>query len=244
MIKRMLSFYFLLTLMGGSILAVQTEQQSHASCAETSGKIPELVDFHKVIYLIWHEAYPVKDYAALVSYVPDIQMLAEKLYDAKLPGILRNKETKWKEGIAELKKSVNAYSSAARGTDKEALLNAAEELHFRYEMLVRIIRPVLREIDEFHKVLYVIYHKYLPIKDYEKIKASSEDLKTKAEAIAQASLPKKYLGKTEAFNAAADALLQECKRSVMIFKAGNGEAIEKAVEDIHTKYRAFEAIFE
>lgn len=62
------------------------------------------------------------------------------------------------------------YNEAASSGDNESLLNAAEELHSKYENLVRIIRPVIKEIDEFHKILYVIYHKYYPDKKNEEIR--------------------------------------------------------------------------
>ena len=55
---------------------------------ETSSNVPELIEFHDVIYLIWHEAYPDKDYEALRNFVNDVNEYANKLYDAQLPGIL------------------------------------------------------------------------------------------------------------------------------------------------------------
>ncbi len=219
-------------------------QNDESYTQETEGKVPELIEFHKVIYLIWHEAYPVKDYAALRNYLPEIFAYTQKLYKAKLPGILRDKEEKWKEGIAELKKAVNAYNGAVRNSDDQALLDAAELLHSRFEMLVRIIRPVTREVDQFHRVLYVVYHKYLPDKKYDRIKTASEELKLKAEAITTAELPGRLKPKSDQFNTAAIALHESSKELQKICETGDGNAIEKAVEDLHTAYRNLETIFD
>ncbi len=219
-------------------------QSDESYSSETEGKVPELVEFHKVIYLIWHEAYPVKDYAALRNYLPDIFDYTEKLYRAKLPGILRDKEEKWKEGIAELKRAVSAYNTAVRNGDNQALLDAAESLHSQFETLVRIIRPVTPEVDRFHRVLYVVYHKYLPDKKYDKIKTASEELKLKAEAITTAELPRRLQQKSEQFTAAATALFEFSKGLQKICESGEGNDIEKAVEDLHTAYRNLEAIFD
>src|SRR5512139_1105049 len=169
---------------------------------ETESSVPELSAFHEVIYPIWHTAYPEKDYAALRKYALEVKSGAEKIYAAKLPGILHERQAKWDQGVAELRKTVDAYLAAAAGTNDEALLAAAETLHSRYEMLVRTIRPVLKEVDDFHKVLYVVYHKYLPEKEFVKIKEASGDLAARAEAITKASLPKRLESKTEAFQKA------------------------------------------
>ena len=207
---------------------------------ETESTVPELSAFHEVIYPTWHTAYPEKDYAALRNYAPEVKSGAEKIYAAKLPGILHERQAKWDQGVAELKKTVDAYLAAAAGTDDAALLAAAENLHSRYEMLVRIIRPVLKEVDEFHKVLYVVYHKYLPAKDYAKIKEAAADLTARAGAITKATLPKRLEAKTEAFRKAADELYLATKA----LAEAPDTSMAAAVEIVHTKYQALEKVFE
>ena len=211
---------------------------------EISGSVPELEEFHNVIYEIWHNAYPNKDIASLKSYVKDVNSGAQKIYEAKLPGILRDKETKWNEGLTELKKAVDEYNSAASGTNDEQMLNSAEALHAKFEMMVRIIRPVLKEVDDFHKVLYVVYHKFMPEKDYDKIKSVSEELKIKAEAIVNAKPNKKVESKSDAFKSAANDLLTAVNELVETCKGNNNTAIEKAAENMHTKYQKLEAVFD
>jgi hypothetical protein len=207
---------------------------------ETESSVPELSAFHEVIYPIWHTAYPEKDYAALRKYAPEVKSGAEKIYAAKLPGILRERQAKWDQGVVELRKTVDAYIAAAAGTNDEALLAAAETLHSRYEMLVRTIRPVLKEVDDFHRVLYVVYHKYLPDKDYAKIKETSGDLAAKAEAITKASLPKRLESKAEAFQKAAADLNEAAKA----LAAAPEASLAAAVETVHTRYQALEKVFE
>ncbi len=226
------------------VLFVFAGAQAAAQSQETESSVPELTAFHEIIYPIWHTAYPDKDGAALRSYAPEVKTLAERVYAAKLPGILHEKQAKWDQGLAELKKSVDAYLAAAAGTDDAALLSAAEALHARYEMMVRIIRPVLKEVDDFHKVLYVVYHNYLPEKNYEKIAQTCGDLTLKAEAITKASLPKRLESRTEEFKTAAAELLESTKTLTETAKSGQGEAIAAAVERMHTKYQSLEKVFD
>ncbi|HSA95883.1 MAG TPA: hypothetical protein VLJ16_07525 [Acidobacteriota bacterium] len=211
---------------------------------ETESTVAELSAFHEVIYPIWHTAFPEKDIAMLKSLVPQVNELAAKVYAAKLPGILREKQAKYDAGLAEFRKSVEAYNAAAKGTDDKAMLDAAEVLHARYEALVRAIRPVLPEMDVFHKVLYVVYHKDLADKKWDAIRTAAPDLKAKAEAVAKAELPARLQPKAEAFNAAAAGLIEAAGVLAGLGPRADGAAIEAAVLKLHTRYQALEKVFD
>jgi len=211
---------------------------------ETKSDVPELTSFHEIIYPIWHTAYPEKDAKALRSYVPRINELASKVYGAKLPGILRDKEAKWKEGVSELKKAVDGYGAAAAGKDDQALLKAAETLHARYEALVRTIRPVLKEVDDFHQALYVVYHRYLPANEYDNIRTASPGLVAKAEAVTKAALPQRLASKSDAFKKAGADLLEAAKALDTAATGHDHDGMTKGVERLHSRYRELEKIFD
>jgi hypothetical protein len=211
---------------------------------ETKSEVPELTAFHDIIYPIWHTAYPEKDYAALRSYVPQVNELAAKVFAAKLPGILREKQAKWDEGLAAFKKSVEDYNAAAKGADDQALLVAAEALHAKYEALVRTIRPVLKEVEAFHQILYVLYHKDAPANAFDKIREATADLVVKAEAITKATLPTRLAAKGEAFKTAAAELVEAAKALDAAGKAHDHDGMLAGVEKVHTKYQTLEKIFD
>jgi hypothetical protein len=211
---------------------------------ETESSVPELFALHEIIYPLWHSAYPEKDFDALRNFTAEINAHAEKINNAKLPGILRDKETKWKAGLEELNKAVEEYNRAATEKNNQALLNAAEALHSAFEKLVRTIRPVLKEVDDFHKVLYVVYHKYLPNQQFDEITSASTDLLLKAEAITKAALPSRLESKTESFAAASQELYQASKILADACLSGDKEAVEQAVDNLHSKYQYLEKIFD
>lgn len=211
---------------------------------DTVWRVPELDDFHEVMHPIWHDAYPNKDYDALKKYVDEVNKKAKAVYSAQLPGINREKQLKWNEGVIQFQAAVEEYNKTARSDDNEGLLKAAENLHTNYEMLVRIIRPVLKEIDEFHKTLYVVYHDFLPNKNYKKLGTVTDKLIKQAKAITKAKLPARLESKKEAFDLAAAELLtstQELKKRV---KGKNKVSIDAAVENMHSKYQKLQEIFE
>jgi hypothetical protein len=215
-----------------------------AIAQETESAVPELTAFHEVIYPIWHTAYPEKDIAMLKSLAPQVNELAAKVFAAQLPGILRDKQAKYDAGLAEFRKSVEAYNAAAKGADDKAMLDAAEVLHAKYEMLVRILRPVLKEMDDFHKVLYIVFHKDLPDKKWDNIRAAAPELKAKAEAVTLAKLSTRLEPKAASFKASAAELVKAASALAALGAESKGEAIEEAVLKLHTRYQELEKIFE
>lgn len=219
--------------------------QDEEHSAEINSSIPELSDFHEIIYPIWHTAYPEKNYSMLEEMVPDVNEGAEKIYSAKLPGILRDKESEWKEGVSKFRSSVQSYSKAMQGTDESQMLNAAEELHADFEMLVRIIRPVTKEVDEFHKVLYMIYHHYWPNKNMEELSKAVNDLDLRAEEINNCVLPKWATDKSEVFKEQSKKLFDSTTNLKVVMEAMSSDAeIEKAIEKVHDNYVTLEKLFD
>jgi hypothetical protein len=151
--------------------------------ADAVADVPELASFHEVIFKIWHEAWPNKDTNMLIDLQPSVEEGIAKVAQAQLPGILREKKPAWEEGIEKLKNAGAEYKAAAAADDSAKLLTAAEELHRRFEVLMRLTRPVLKELEDFHSSLYMLYHYYLPEYDIEKIRTSAEELKQKMQAL-------------------------------------------------------------
>lgn len=236
-ITRVISIIFLLT-MGIVIIAEQIPDP------ETESTVPELIAFHDIIYPIWHSAYPDKDYKALRGFVAEINAQAAKINAAALPGILREKKQAWESGLAEFNQAVAAYGKAAAGSDDQTLLDAAETLHACFEKLVRAVRPVAKEVDAYHKILYVVYHKYLPEKKYAEIGHAAADMVAKAEAVTQVVLSPRLAAKTEAFQAAAAKLLAETKALEAAGKANLEKDIPSLVEKVHGAYLDLQKVFD
>jgi hypothetical protein len=210
--------------------------------ADAVSEVPELVAFHEVIFKIWHEAWPEKNTSMLKDLQPEVARGIDRIAAAKLPGILREKQEAWEQGVKELQASGVAYWEAAEGDDAARLLNAAEELHRRFEALMRLIRPALEELDDFHSSLYMLYHHYLPEFDIEKIRSSAAELKQKMQALDAAALPERLQSKTAAFQAARKKLSESVEAFSKSAGTGREEAIKKAIEVLHTNYQAVEKI--
>jgi len=231
---------FLLGLLASFGLAAHAQQ----GMTETKSEVPELTAFHEVIYPIWHTAYPAKDVKMLRGLVPQVTELSAKIYSAKIPGILRDKEAKWADGVAQFKTAVDAYLKAAAGQDDAGLLKSAEVLHAKYEALVRTINPVLPEMDAFHQVLYVLVHTYAPNKEYDKIRSVFPDFQTKSDLLLKAQLPARFATKKESFENAARELSEAVNGLAAAATGHDHDGMLAGVEKVHAKYQALEKIFE
>ena len=228
---------FLITLFTFSIYSQES--------SETDSSVPALYDFHEIIYPIWHKAYPEKNCSMLKEMVPEVNSGAEKIYSVELPGILRDKKNEWDEGVEKFQSSVEMYNKAMDGSSEEEMLKAAEKLHSDFEMLVRIIRPVTKEVDEFHKVLYMIYHHYWPDRDMVQFKDAVDDLDELAAELNKCVLPKWADDKSSAFMEQSQKLY-ESTQSLKDLKNSNADnsEIDKAIENVHSNYVALESLFD
>lgn len=212
---------------------------------ETSSDVPELWEFHDVIYQIWHEAWPEKDTQKLEELIPEIEKGFNKLSSADLPGILRDKQDDWSQGIKSMADIIAGYKDAAASGQEKTLLKAAEDLHSQFEYLVRLIRPVMKEMDRFHQELYMLYHYYMPEYNLQKISDSAIELLKRMEAVNEAALPTRLAEKQADFDGARKALteaLQELQQ--LLANDPVKEAVEKAVEKVHDKYQSLISVFE
>ena len=226
------------------LLALPLFAQDDQHLSEVDSSVPELFEYHEVIYPIWHTAYPKKNYVMLKEMVPEVNSGAEKIYSAQIPGILRDKQEEWDKGVAKLRSSVERYNQAMQGTEETEMLLAAEGLHSDFEMLVRIIRPVTKEVDEFHKVLYMIYHHYWPNKNMEEFGKAVDDLAMRADELANCVLPKWASEKSDEFKGQSQKLFDATKNLKELKDSDADETqLNKAIEDVHDNYVALEGLF-
>ena len=212
---------------------------------EVSSDVKELTAYHDVIYPIWHTGWPQKDVKFLSSLAPNVEKGYLAIEKAVLPGILRERKAKWEEGVKMLGVCVDMYKVAAIKKDSVTLLNAAEKLHSQYEAVVRLIRPALKEVEEFHKVLYMLYHYYMPKNEIEKIKEASAKLKIRMEAINKTKLPERLKSKEEKFNKTkADLSAAVDKLNKVVIAGDNKKTVDQAVDGVHNRYQELEKIFD
>jgi hypothetical protein len=230
-----------LTLVSAPVIAQDTKA-SHE--AEVKSQVPALQQFHTPIYKLWHTAWPKKDTAMMASLWPDIEKGVADVAAAELPGILRDKKTAWQEGLKQLQDAAAAYHTAMAGAEIQPKLDAAEKLHMRYEAMVRVIRPVLKEVDAFHQVLYMIYHYYMPEHNMEKLGPAVLELSAKMDTLDAVKLPERLQAKDGAFQAARKKLSASVAYVKGVMASKDEKKITSAIRTMHSDYESLQKVFE
>ena len=228
----------LLTFILGGLLTVsafsRAQQVQHG--AETTSEVPALTNFHTVIYAIWHDAWPKKDMTQLADLLPKIEAGVKEISDATLPGILRDKKDAWDAQVKGLQSIAGEYRSAVDRKESQQLLDAAERLHMQYEKLARAIRPALKELEDFHAELYVLYHYYMPGDSIARMQESAIVLKKKMAILNGAELPGRLKAKEQMFTTARNDLYAAVEAFAAIAPKGDVKDMRSSVGTLHEKY--------
>jgi hypothetical protein len=210
--------------------------------AETRSEVPALTALHEVIFPLWHEAWPKKDYAMMKDLLPQARAGVAMVAEARLPGILHEKQAAWDQGLAGLKDALARYEAAAAAGSEQGLLDAVEALHARYEGLVRVTRPAMKELDAFHVALYRVYHHELAAQVWPAIAVSAGQMAEACRVLAAAPVPKRFASREAALGPEIATL---CTKSDLLKAAAAGtdrKATTEAVEAVHSQYERVEAL--
>jgi hypothetical protein len=211
---------------------------------EKKQAIPELTEMHQYIRPMWHKGYAEKDYQLLKALYADLISQFEKLKNAPFPTEWPDKQRHWEAGINRMENALAQYGKAITADSADQLLAAAKNTHDEFEALMQIIHPPIPEIDEFHKILYYVYHEYLPAQDWEKVRGSIEDFEIQMAAIEKVQLPKKMNSKKDDFGAAQKDLADAVKQLSKLKNSDDTEKLAQAVEKLHEAYIQLKEVLE
>jgi hypothetical protein len=223
--------------------AIHADEQQHSLPAELRAEVPALEAFHEVMYELWHGAWPERDVTRITQLLPDVVQAADAIGEAPLPGILRDKQAAWDAEVAALNAAVESYREAAASGAEQQMLDAVEALHSHFEKLVRIIRPVMDELQSYHVVLYQVYHSDLPQGDTAALAKHSRELDQRCTELAAAAVPQRFAAIEGDLREAVTALCAATSNLQQAADAGGDQAGD-AIETVHTRYQAVEGLFD
>lgn len=207
---------------------------------ELAAKVPALVALHEVVAPLWHEAYPERDLAKVRELLPALKDGVAKVEAATLPGILRDKAEPWRAGVASLVAATAACERSLAAGDVDATLAAVEEVHARFEALVRTVRPRLKELETYHVALYPLVHRAAPARSLEALRSGTPPLVSACEALVKAQLPSRMAAKAEVFASGASALCAATARLAELGAGADLDATLAQLDAVHTQYQALE----
>lgn len=238
--RPILALAALLALIPRALPAQTSQPASQPACEadspELKSEVPELVAFHEVIAELWHQAWPDKDAALMKKLLPQARTDFAAVQAAKLPGILRDRQTAWDEGLKTMAAALEAYGQAVDAGNLQGMLDGVEHLHAAFEQQMRVVRPPMKELDAVHVELYQIYHHAMPDRKLADLRAAAGRMSARCAELVAAPAPRRYSGPPEVLKEKATAL---CAATTDLQKVALGDdwkAIEAAVEKVHSAY--------
>lgn len=211
--------------------------------SEVTAQVAELDAVHELMYPLWHDAFPNQDYDTIRELVPQFEPLLAAVEEVELPGILRDKQARWDEGKARMMASFKALQEAAEAHDHDGMLEHTEAFHMQYEGLVRVIRPVVPELEAFHQELYKLYHYYGPAGEMTRIGEAAAAMAEKLGPLSAASLPSRLAEKQGEFTSGVTELGQRVESLRQAVETGDEETVKAAIEAVHSAYESVEKLF-
>lgn len=207
-------------------------------------EVPQLETLHKSIYVLWHDAYPNKNYELIKSTMPELETSVGDLSTAKLPDIMHNRQSKWDSEIKGLQDNLAGLKKSVAEDNQETMLAYTESIHSSFEKLVRVLRPKLAELDSFHEDLYTLYHKYMPAGDIAAIKALIPSMKDKADKLKMAKLTRGLAEKQAAYDERVTELQAAVSEMEKAANKGNSKKTIAAGEKVHTAYERIDGLLQ
>lgn len=230
--------------LGFAACAGESEAVPEISDTEITAEVPELDAVHELMYPLWHDAFPAQDYDSIRQLVPKFEPLLAAVDSVELPGILRHKQEGWDAGKAVLMSSFDGLKQAIESNDDAAMLSHTEAFHVGYEQLVRMIRPRVPELESFHQELYKLIHYYGPADDHGRMQEALLAMNEKMVPLREVTLPERLAERQEDFEAGVATLAQRLGELDEALHGSDGEAIQAAIDAVHSAYGAVEGLFD
>jgi len=222
----------------------ETPKQPASVAEMKKPRVEGLKEFHEVLFPVWHDFLPNGDYQSIRKSMPEFKRTLEILMKAPLPLFYQHVKDDYENKRQNLALAVGELDSVAQTGDDKQLETSVENMHGAFEQMVRVLAPRIKEMDEFHLVLYPLWHDAMPNKDYQAIKASIPSLESKIDALMKAELPEelksietRFTEKRESLRKAVEDLATVCRQNK------DKEIIEKLTQ-MHESYRDLDGVFE
>ena len=244
----MVSLIVFISILGCAFCGCKKEAETKKEQAEVTEmkrpRVEGIKEFHEVLYPVWHEFLPNGDYESIRKAVPEFQKSKEILMKAELPLFYQHVKDDFEKKREELALSIEKLDSVAQTKDDKKLEEAVENMHSAFEQMARVLAPRMKEMGEFHLVLYPLWHEALPNKDYQAIKDAVPSLESKMDALMKAQIPEEFkdieaqiIEKREALRKAVEDLANVCRKN-------KDEEIIDRLTRMHDSYRALDGVFE
>ena len=201
-------------------------------------------EFHHIMAPVWHEAWPAKDYDAMIAAGPQFETAFEKIAAMKPEFKSERRKLKFSQLREEFASLVDKFAEAARRNDKETVYELMPDLHDSFEMTASSLLPV--HYPEFEGViitLNLIRESHLPANNIDGITGSTETLVTKMSVLNEETIPQELsdvkqavLTDLEAVKKLVTQMKECCDKKDMEKLSQHAEELNNLLSEFAIKY--------
>jgi hypothetical protein len=200
-------------------------------------------DFHSVLYPMWHQAYPGKDFKAIREQAPIFKQKLMTLIVIPAPDDMEEAQREaFFTKRQELAFYVDQYAKAATDSSDSVLAADFEKMHWGYEELDKVFMVEIKQLDSFHETLYYLWHKALPAKDYKSVKQTVPVLKAEVDSIMLVKLPASCQDIKVDFEAKRTALKDAVYQLADVCQKGTNQQIDDALALMHERFMELSSV--
>jgi len=146
--------------------------------------------FHEVIAPAWHQAWPAKDYDALIAAGPKFEEAFQGIAGLSPKFTSEGRQKYFENCRKQLGEIIATYAQAARDGDKEKVYDLLPALHSGFEKTAAATMKIeYKQLDGIAVTMDLIMNKHLPDNNHDGITGSTGTLVTKVDALDEESLP-------------------------------------------------------
>ncbi|UCD63735.1 MAG: hypothetical protein JSW34_13505 [Candidatus Zixiibacteriota bacterium] len=147
-------------------------------------------EFHKVLGPTWHQAWPAKDYDALIAAGPEFARTFKAIAELEMIFKTEVRVNAFEKARTQFAEAVKQYTEACEAGDKEKVYELMPALHEAFEMTASAMLPVhYPQFDGFVVEMNSILGNYLPENDTEAIATSTASLVEMAASLDETTIP-------------------------------------------------------
>ncbi len=222
----------------------ETEKKQALATQMKRPQVQGIKEFHEVLYPVWHSYLPEGNFQSIRNAIPEFKKATEMLMETELPQYYHTVKDDFENKKQNLALAVEKLDSVSQTGDDKQLPKAIEDMHTAFEQMARVLAPRIRELDEFHLVLYPLWHEALPNQDYQAVKTAIPPLEKRLNDLMRAQLPQQFKGIEPQFIEKREALRKAVEELALACRENKDKNILDKLTQMHQAYLELDKVFE
>ncbi len=207
-------------------------------------RIEGIKQFHDLLAPIWHTTLPDSDFQSIKEVAPEMKKAYQKIVAAEIPPYYQHVKDDFILERDQLGLAVQELDTVAETGADLFIPEAIDDVHSAFEEMIRVLSPRTKEVEDFHLVLYPLWHVALPKSDWLTIKTQIPIMRKEMDTLMTTPIPQWLGGKElrvvetrEALDKVVDELVEACKTD-------DSNLIKKRLKVVHSRFRTLDEVFD